>query len=254
MGAGQVLATSFGYEPFPRGRYRIRFAQSVEDLDAVLVLRFEVFNLELGEGLDSSCASGRDHDRFDPGCHHLMVEDLAEGRVVGTYRMQTLEMAARSVGFYSAGEFDLSSLPSRILEEAVEVCRACIARPYRNRQVLFLLWKGLAAYLSGAGKRYLFGCSSLTSQDPAEGLRALEDLTAKGHLHPTLRVQPLPGLECVGERSAGAVHLPVLFQSYLRHGAKVCGSPALDRAFKTIDFFTILDTFELGPEVRRLYF
>jgi putative hemolysin len=39
--------------------------------------------------------------------------------------------------------------------------------------------------------------------------------------------------------SAGA-H-PALFQSYLNLGAKVCGGPALDRLFKTIDFLVVLD-------------
>ena len=36
------------------GRYRLRFARTAEELDAVLRLRFEVFNLELQEGLDTS--------------------------------------------------------------------------------------------------------------------------------------------------------------------------------------------------------
>ena len=34
--------------------YTLRFARSWDDLDRLLRLRFEVFNLELGEGLDSS--------------------------------------------------------------------------------------------------------------------------------------------------------------------------------------------------------
>ena len=36
------------------GRYLARFAQTVPEIDAALQLRFEVFNLELGEGLASS--------------------------------------------------------------------------------------------------------------------------------------------------------------------------------------------------------
>lgn len=34
------------------GRYHLRFARTPEELDAVLKLRFEVFNLEIGEGLE----------------------------------------------------------------------------------------------------------------------------------------------------------------------------------------------------------
>ena len=55
------------------GRYTIRFARTAEELDAVLRLRFEVFNLELDEGLDSSFLTGRDEDEFDATSHHLLV-------------------------------------------------------------------------------------------------------------------------------------------------------------------------------------
>src|SRR6185436_13849796 len=132
-----------------------------------LHLRFEVFNLELGEGLDASFLTRRDEDPFDRTCHHLLVEDRASGRIVGTYRMQTSEMAAGACGFYSAGEFTLGSLPREVVAGSVELGRACIAREHRGRPVLFLLWKGLAGYLMHFGKRYLFGCCSLSTQDEA---------------------------------------------------------------------------------------
>jgi len=40
------------------GKYAVRFAKSREELDAVLRLRFEVFNLELGEGLETLFGPG----------------------------------------------------------------------------------------------------------------------------------------------------------------------------------------------------
>jgi putative hemolysin len=148
--------------------------------------------------------------------------------------------------------------------EGVEVGRACIAREHRHRQVLYLLWKGLASYMEHNRCRYLFGCCSLTSQDPGLGLRALAHLEAGGHLHAALKVSPRPGLECALPAGAAATadslgggddfRLPALFQSYLRAGAKVCGPPALDREFKTIDFFVVLDLEALAPDLRRLFF
>jgi len=80
-----------------QGRYRMRFAAGDDDLDAILRLRFDVFNLELGEGMDASFETGRDEDEFDPLCHHLMVEEAATGRLVGTYRMMTSSMAGLAV-------------------------------------------------------------------------------------------------------------------------------------------------------------
>jgi len=241
-----------------QGRYRVRFATTEEELDAILRLRFEVFNLELGEGLESSYETGRDEDPFDLTCHHLLVEDVkGEATVVGTYRMQTSAMAAEG-GFYSAGEFDLSALPPKVVDNSVEIGRACIAREHRNRQILYLLWKGLASYMSTNEMRYLFGCCSLSSQDGCEGLRVLRYLEEAGRLHPEVRVPPLPGLECRCEEAlppeAEAVELPILFRTYLRYGALVCGPPAVDREFKTIDFLVLFDVEAMEPRTYHLFF
>lgn len=262
--AGVIQAPEFLIQPVDvppveivEGRYRVRFARTREEIDAALKLRFEVFNLELGEGLAASFATGRDADEFDAICHHLIVVDTDDDRVVGTYRCQTGEMAAAR-GFYSAGEFDLSELPADVLLDAVELGRACVARTHRNAQVLFLLWKGLAAYVAAMQKRYLFGCCSLTSQDESEGERVFDMLKQSGHLHPTLRVLPRVGFECrgdglSGEESAG-VKIPKLFGTYLRFGARVCGPPAIDRLFKTIDFLVLFDVEEMAPAWRLAFF
>jgi putative hemolysin len=238
----------------------MRFAQNEDELDAILRLRFEVFNLELGEGLDESFATGRDRDEFDAVCHHLLVTEEATGEVVGTYRMQTSAMAQVGRGFYSAGEFQLTDLPQPVLESSVEVGRACVALGHRNTQVLYLLWRGLANYMARTQSRFLFGCCSLTSQDPAEGFAVMEYLTAHGHLHPELWVLPQPEVECYDReaRLDGSpyepVKLPRLFRTYLRHGAKVCGPPAIDRLFKTIDYLVIFDVSGLDDRQLRLFF
>ncbi|HVS13606.1 MAG TPA: GNAT family N-acyltransferase [Thermoanaerobaculia bacterium] len=242
------------------GRYRVRFAQNADDVDRILRLRFEVFNLELGEGLDSSFATRRDRDRFDPCCHHLLVEVKDTGAIVGTYRVQTWEMAQQGQGLYSAGEFDLAALPDGVLEQAIETGRACIHRDHRNRQVLFLLWRGLAFYLQSTGKRYFFGCSSLTSQDPLQGVLLYRQLQADGLVRRDLVVPPLPELRCQASlpvladgQEPPTVELPALFRTYLRYGAKVCSPPAIDRDFKTIDFLVLLDVEELSERSRRLF-
>ena len=73
----------------------MRLAETAKDREAACRLRFKVFNIELGEGLESSYHTGLDVDRFDTVCEHLLVEDKTSRRVVGTYRMQSGETAAR---------------------------------------------------------------------------------------------------------------------------------------------------------------
>ncbi|MCA1850101.1 MAG: GNAT family N-acetyltransferase, partial [Acidobacteria bacterium] len=245
-------------EEIDEGKYLVRFVRTPEELDAVLKLRFEVFNLELAEGLDSSFLTGRDQDEFDLTCHHLVILDKTTAEIVGTYRLRTIEMAREAGGFYSAGEFNLSCLPPYVLEESVEIGRACIARPYRNTKVLFLLWKGLATYLAHNRKRYLFGCCSLASQEPQEGTRVFDYLERSGHLHPTLYVPPRRGFECDVDdlfvEGGREPSVPRLFQTYLSFGARVCGRPAIDRQFKTIDFLVTFDTEEMDEKSRRTFF
>lgn len=253
-----VCADALPSETLAEKRYEVRFARTAEELDAILKLRFEVFNLELGEGLEESFSTRRDRDAFDAVCHHLMVLESATGRVVGTYRMQNSGMAESYRGFYSALEFDLGGFPPEVIRNSVELGRACVALEHRNTQVLFLLWKGLALYVATQGKRYLFGCSSLTSQDPREGRAVMAHLERRGHLHPQFRVVPQPGFECYDADLEVdpdfKVKLPKLFRIYLRHGAKVCGPPVIDRQFKTIDFLVIFDVEAMDERMFRTYF
>jgi putative hemolysin len=187
-----------------------------------------------------------------------VVDDAASGAVVGTYRIQTAAMAAAGAGFYSAGEFDLSALPPTLVDEAVEVGRACIDAEHRNRQVLFLLWQGLARYLVHNRKRYLFGCCSLTSQDPREAHALDAQLAAAGRVHPTLAVPVLPPLACPAVVDDGTplprVDVPTLFRTYLRYGARVCSAPAIDREFGTVDWLVLLDIDALDARSRALFF
>ena len=238
-------------------RYQLEFARDIDLLDAILRLRFDVFNLELGEGLETSHQTGRDLDEFDPFCHHLAVRENASGTVVGTYRMQTNEMAASCHGFYSADEFQLSSLPDEVLGQSVEIGRACVALEHRHHAVLFLLWKGLATYLAHNRKRYLFGCCSLTSQDPDEGLAMYRKLQADGVVHQDLEILPTEAYACQPsgrELDPDSLKVPKLFRTYLRFGALVCGPPAIDRRFKTIDFLVLFDLARLDPMSYNTFF
>jgi len=245
---------------FSEGSYRVRYARNAAELDELLQLRFAVFNVEMGEGLQESWASGRDEDEFDPQCHHLIVEHLPSGRIIGTYRIQTAQMAAAARGFYTGTEFDLSALPPEVLRHSVEAGRACILREHRLKPVLYLLWKGLALYMTHNDRRFLFGPCSLTSQDPWDGKRAFDRFVRDGLIHPSVRLEAMPGYACEwpGEdpepAKAEALRIPPLFDMYLRYAGRVCGPPVIDRRFKTIDFFVLFDVQALTPRAHRMFF
>lgn len=235
-------------EPAEVGQYRMRMTATEADLKLAQALRFHVFNLELKEGLQSSYATGLDCDRFDPVCDHLLVEDLNSGEVVGTYRMQTGLSAAKNLGYYSAQEFDFAPYEP-VRPEVIELGRACVHKDHRNFSVLNLLWKGIARYARLHNARYLIGCSSLTSQDPAEGAALFKSFEKYLPEEP-LRTLPLPECACPLDRMASpAPKAPKLLSAYLMVGAKICGAPAIDREFKTIDFLTLLDLKTLPARV-----
>jgi putative hemolysin len=232
----------------------MRLAHSREELKAAQALRYEIFNLELNEGLEQSHATKLDADRFDPICDHLIVEHLPTRKVVGTYRLQTGLNAASHLGYYCAQEFEFQIFEP-IRDQIVELGRACVHRQHRNLVVLGLLWKGIADYAQRHSGRYLFGCSSLTSQDAAVGASAYADLCRKHLVEPQWRTRPVPAYDSPLEHLApDMVPIPKLLRAYLGLGAKICGPPALDVQFKTIDFLTFLDLKTLHPLVRQRFF
>lgn len=234
----------------PAGSYQLRLASTTAELQAAQRLRFEVFNLELNEGLDSAYLSGLDSDRFDAICDHLIVEHLATRQIVGTYRLQTGTFAGAHEGYYSEQEFDFTPYEP-VRDELVELGRACVHREHRKLCVLNLLWRGIARYASVRGARYLIGCSSLTSQDAAFGQAMYQQLSREHLAAKAFRTLPLPDFALpLVEVSGECGPPPRLLRAYLALGAKICGPPALDREFKTIDFLTLQDLKTIPDAVR----
>ncbi|HEY1803058.1 MAG TPA: GNAT family N-acyltransferase [Terracidiphilus sp.] len=264
------------------GRYRLRLAETPQDCEEACRLRFKVFNIELGGGLEGSYETGLDMDRYDAVCEHLLVEDKTSRRVVGTYRMQSGTTAARNLGYYSEQEFCLG--PYEPLRPGIlELGRASIDREHRTPEVLMLLWRGIAQYATDMGLRYLLGCSSLNSNDPAEGwqiYRQLENfrVPAEFETRATAEYACPPGsydlaeermdaqpLSCEADQSGdrfgrqdfvpahAAVKVPKLLKTYLAIGARIAAPPAWDREFRTIDFLTLLDLNLLSAAARHRF-
>ncbi|MDX1971711.1 MAG: GNAT family N-acyltransferase [Candidatus Sumerlaeia bacterium] len=238
-------------------QYQVGFAISERSVDQVLRLRFEVFNLEMKEGLLTSLATGRDEDPFDSQMHHLVIWETATQRMIGTYRLQPASHALKGIGLYSASEYDLAPLLP-LQEELLECGRACIIKEHRSLQTITMLWRGIRAYLQIFNLRYLFGCCSITTNDPDDGWRALKMIRQRQALHPEYLLRALASCSC-GDLSrendpalGEAIPLPKLFGVYLTMGGKVISEPAIDRAFGTVDFLILVDQKEVGTPVMNL--
>ena len=245
------------------GRYRLRLAQGTADREAACRLRFRVFNIEMGEGLARSYETGLDTDHFDVFCEHLLVEDKSDGQVVGTYRMQSGSTAAMNLGYYSAQEFEFAPYEP-LRRDILELGRASIDREHRTSEVLTLLWRGIAQYATDLGLRYLVGCSSLNSNNPAEGWHLYRELE-RHRASPEFETVPTaayvcpkwqPGMDAVqrpGREPGSLTKVPKLLRTYLTIGARICAPPAWDREFCTIDFLTLLDLKMLTSAARNRF-
>jgi putative hemolysin len=161
--------------------------------------------------------------------------------------------AASGLGYYSAQEFDFAPFEAH-RARILELGRACVHQDFRNQTVVGVLWRGIAMYARYCGARFLVGCSSLTSQDPEEGASVYFQLADKYLAPPEFRTVPTPAFAFPLVRPANPRgKVPRLMAAYLAIGCRICGTPALDREFKTIDFLTLIDLENVPAAVFRKY-
>jgi L-ornithine Nalpha-acyltransferase len=235
------------------GNLDVRLAETADEVEAAQALRYRVFYEEMGARPDDRMARlRRDCDDFDAVCDHLLVLDRERSggeAVIATYRLIRREHAQRLGRFYSASEFDISTVlawPGEVLE----LGRSCVDIGYRSRAAMQLLWRGIAAYVFHHDIELMFGCASLSGQD----LDALALPLAYLHYHhlapPALRPRALDALHVPMRRlPAGAVdpakalaELPPLIKGYLRLGGFVGDGAVIDRQFNTTDVSIVVKT------------
>jgi putative hemolysin len=229
-------------------RYTLLLSADPALIDAAQRLRHDVFTSEPGYALEPA-TDGRDADRFDEFCDHLLVREDGSGELVGCYRMLPPPGAIAAGGLYTATEFDVSALDA-LRPSLVEMGRAVVREDHRNGAVVLLMWAGILAYLDRCEYDYVTGCVSV----PVDGgngeplgtqLRGVRDFVRKRHAseYAVTPYRPVivdgKGLDDITPPAKLAV--PPLMRGYLRLGAKVCGDPAHDPDFGVGDFPALLD-------------
>ena len=242
-----VLATS--------GALEVRLAETELEIEQAQRLRYAVFYDEMAAVPSPQMRdAGRDFDKYDEVCDHLLVVDRdahdedGQPLVVGTYRLIREKDAAKVGGFYTASEYDLLPMISGLPKgtKYLELGRSCVLKSYRNRPgTMQLLWKGLMAYVARFDIDLMFGCASFPGIDPGEMALPLsylhhfcampEDISVKARpeLYVPMNVMPK---DQVDERE-GIRALPPMLKGYVRAGCRIGDGAVIDRQFATTDVF-----------------
>jgi L-ornithine Nalpha-acyltransferase len=246
------------------GALEARLARGIEDIEAAQRLRYDVFYREMSAvPSPEMAASGRDFDRYDSVCDHLVVFDRETGACVACYRLLRKAVAEAHGGFYTSGEYDIAAMLASAAPDAkfLELGRSCVARAYRNTQTMQFLWRALMVYLVRNEIELMFGCASLPGTDPGalklelaylHHFHAMPEairVRARGELYEPMDLMPR---EAIDEAEALRA-LPPLVKGYVRAGAMIGEGAVVDRQFGTTDVFIYLPTSRLDARWKKFF-
>lgn len=248
------------------GSLEVRLATTKREIRQAQRLRYNIFYNEMSASPSAACRLvKRDMDAYDAICDHLLVLDhddkstslhMRRPKVVGTYRLLRQEVANRSLGFYTASEFNVKPVIDANPElRFLELGRSCVLKPYRNKRTVELLWHGIWAYVLHHRIDVMFGCASLEGVDPAAMALPLS------FLHHFARSPDEWNARALSDRfvamdildkdsidAKAALHsLPPLIKGYLRLGGTIGEGAVIDRQFGTIDVLVMLPVKAINP-------
>lgn len=233
------------------GGLRARLAEDDADVARAQELRHLCFLAERG-----LCRpGGRETDRFDDLCQHVLIES-AEGALLGGFRVLILP-AAGIKDSYSAQFYDLSAL-AKTPGTVLELGRFCIHPKVDGPDVLRLALAAITRLVDDNGVAVMFGCSSFPGQDPALHGPALAYLRQR-HLAPKglapmkkAGAVPLPD-QPLGNSAQALAGLPPLLRSYLGLGGWVSDHAVIDADLDTLHVFTAVEVARIpAPRAKAL--
>lgn len=246
-----------------REHFLVKFAENRAEVEAAQRLRYQVFMAEQGHFEGGAPKSGVDSDEYDPYCLHLIIVDRRHDAIIGTYRIHPGTVARHGIGFYSEREYHITGLEA-IADEAIEVGRSCVSPDFRNGAVVALLWAGMAVLMRRVNARYLLGCVSLETSDPAIGWALYRQFRQEDAFTDEIGAVPQEAYRMpeaaeeaiapylTGEKQAELGRwVPPLLKGYLRLGAKLVGVPVLDKEFGAIDFLVLFDLRQINEKYAR---
>ena len=234
-----------------KGRYRVRFAETPDDVLAAQRLRTRAFRGEEPGALDA--------DDFDHLCEHVLVEDQKTGALVCCFRFLPLTGGRDIARSYSAQYYELSALES-FEGRMVEMGRFCIDPGVKDPDILRVAWGAMTAYVDEHGVELLFGCSSFHGTDADDYLDAFAMLKAR-HLAPKRWLPKVKApkvfrfaqkLRRKPDVKQAMMRMPPLLRTYLLMGGWVSDHAVVDNHMNTLHVFTGLEIKAIPPARKRL--
>ncbi|MGS2718728.1 GNAT family N-acetyltransferase [Eionea flava] len=227
------------------GPYTVRFAQTVEEVQAAQALRYRIFYQEKkGSPTQEMRVAQRDMDEWDDGGFHVIVLDTRADKqptIVGTLRLFDSQCLAPQQHFYTEETFDLQRIKHHF-GRALELSRFCIDPDGRGGVILMLIWKYAMSFIQDNHIPVMVGCASFSGMDVDEHLPILNYLyehhLADIALRPEPKVNDYLNLTALYKPSVcwddAQKSIPTLLRGYLKLGAKVSDAAIIDPAFNTV--------------------
>ena len=246
-------------------RYHARVASGPRDIERAQRLRYSAFlaGRDLaGRDDDEDLAKpeGIESDSFDDLCTHMLVEEVATGRLVCCFRLLPLARGEEITRSYSAQFYELSAL-SRFDAPMVEMGRFCMAPDCHDPDVLRVAWGAMTRFVDDNGVEMLFGCSSFRGTDAEAYLDAFAMLKDR-HLAPR---RWLPRVKAPSvfrfahklrrrqpDLKQAMKRMPPLLRTYLLMGGWVSDHAVVDRQMNTLHVFTGVEISAIPHARRRL--
>lgn len=229
--------------------------------------------------VDEGSNKPRDIDEFDLYYEQLIIWDKEAGQLVGGYRFGRGDFIYKSYGvkgFYIASLFKFDKPFYPMLKESAELGRAYIVPEYqRKRLPLFLLWRGILAFLlKNPQYKYLIGPLSISKMYSDISKQLIIEFIKKHYYNHQLAQYVKPrkaykvkikdiDTDILIENFEGQIQkldnfiediepfhlrIPVLMKKYIKQNARIICFNVDPKFSDTLDGLMILDLSELPPE------
>jgi putative hemolysin len=229
--------------------------------------------------VDEGSNKPRDIDEYDLYYEQLVIWDKEAGQLVGGYRIGRGDFIYQSYGakgFYIASLFKFEKPFYPLLEQSAELGRAYIVPEYqRKRLPLFLLWRGILAFLlKNPQFKYLIGPLSISKMYSDISKQLIIEFVKKHYYNHELAQHVKPrkaykvkikniDTDILIENFEGEIQkldnfiediepfhlrIPVLMKKYIKQNARIVCFNVDPKFSDTLDGLMILDIAELPAE------